>query len=156
MASNYQVNITIQAGTEFNQEFYLTKPDRSPMDITGCKFNANISKHVNSVDATRTTSKRKAHKLIPCKTRVVDGKKGIFSISLSASITKLLKEGKYVYNCVMRNRAGELSDAVSGLVFVEIATGAISEEEGDLIIFDGGTSSDVGVNIFDGGSAKYI
>ena len=56
----------------------------------------------------------------------------------------------------MRNKGGELSDAVSGLVFVEIATGAISEEEGDLIIFDGGTSSDVGVNIFDGGSAKYI
>ena len=154
MASNYQVNIVIQAGVDFNQEFYLTNPDRSPRNITGYKFNANISKHPRSIDVTLTTEDKTYHKLIPCNTRVVNGQKGIFAISLSADITKYLREGKYVYSCTMRDRTGARSEAVGGLCFVEVATGYLSADNGDEIIFDGGGSSaPENMNIFDGGSA---
>ena len=45
MAAAYQVNIKISAGVQFTQEYTLTNPDRTPMNLTGCKFRANIAKH---------------------------------------------------------------------------------------------------------------
>ena len=29
----YQVNINIQAGSDFSQTFYLTNPDKTPQDL---------------------------------------------------------------------------------------------------------------------------
>ena len=154
MATNYQVNIVIQAGVDFVQEFYLTNPDRSPKNITGFKFASNMSKHTGSIDATRTTSSKKVHRIVPFRTRVVNGKKGIFSISLPSSDTKRLKEGKYVYSAVMRDKEGTTSEAVSGLCFVEIAHGVINENSNDEVVFDGGGAMDYDDPvIYDGGSS---
>ena len=153
MAAQYQVNIRLSAGVGFQQEYHLSNPDRSPMDITGCKFNANISKHMTSQDVTRSTSTIPVFSFIPFKARVVDGPNGVFAISMDAYLTSKLQEGKYVYDVVMTDINGERLNAVSGLAFVDVALGANTSEyvwdgggailgEGG-ILFDGGTASDI-------------
>ena len=145
----YQVNITVSAGTTFNQLFYLTNPDKSPMDITGATFSANLSKHSNSVNAVRSTSSRMVYQYVPFKTRVVDGKGGVFEITMDSFISAKLQEGKYVYDVVMKDVNGYRTDAVTGLAFVSVAMGVNTSE----LLFDGGGSSDGGDIILDGGSS---
>ena len=65
MAVQYYVNIKVSIGASFNQEFYLTNPDRSPMDLTGCKVCGNIAKHAASIDAVNSTSTVVKHKFVP-------------------------------------------------------------------------------------------
>ena len=58
-------------------------------------------------------------------TSVVDGKAGKYAITMGAAKTSLLEEGKYLYNVVLVNNNGEKSPAVNGLVFVDVAFGAL-------------------------------
>lgn len=128
MAVQYYVNIKVSIGASFNQEFYLTNPDRSPMDLTGCKVCGNIAKHAASIDAVNSTSTVVKHKFVPFSGRVVDGPKGIFALSLTGQDSMRLREGKYVYNAVVENVNGDKIDTVSGLVFAESAFGSFSDE----------------------------
>ena len=145
----YQVNITISAGATFNQLFYLTNPDKSPMDITGATFSANLAKHTRSVNAVKSSSSRMVYQYVPFKTRVVDGKNGVFEISMESYLTAKLHEGKYVYDAVMKDVNGYRTDAVNGLAFVDVAMGMNPSE----LLFDGGGSSGGGDIILDGGSS---
>ena len=145
----YQVNITISAGTTFNQLFYLTNPDKSPMDITGATFSANLAKHSKSVNAVQSTSDRMVYQYVPFKTRVVDGKGGVFEISMESYLSAKLQEGKFMYDVVMKDVNVYRNDAVNGLAFVSAAMGLNTSE----ILFDGGGSSDGGDIILDGGSS---
>ena len=126
MAAQYQVNISIQAGTDFAQEFTVSNPDLSPVNITGCQFFANLAKHPTAIDAAVSTSGSPVYKYISFDTRIVNGVAGIYSISLSASNTSKLQEGKFVYNVVMQDINGEKISVVSGLAFVDVAFGALS------------------------------
>jgi hypothetical protein len=146
---SYQVNITLSAGTTFNQLFYMTNPDKSPMDITGASFSANLAKHSRSVNAVQSSSTRMVYQYIPFKTRVVDGRGGVFEISMDSYLTAKLQEGKYMYDAVMKDVNGYRIDAVNGLVFVNVAMGLNTSE----ILFDGGGSSDGGDIVLDGGSS---
>lgn len=152
MAVQYQVNLRVSAGVDFNHEFYLTNADRTPMNITGCHFTANIAKHTRSILATRSTALRPVMNYIPCKTRVVDGQGGVFAISLSEQGTSMLKEGKYVYDVVMHDQRGISSNVVNGLVFVDIAM--VTEDD---LGFDGGTAPDPdkGVELDGGGAFEH-
>ena len=49
MSSQYQVNIAISAGADFAEEFYLASPDKSPLNITGCKFIGALQKHPGGI-----------------------------------------------------------------------------------------------------------
>ena len=91
-------NIKVSIGASFNQEFYLTNPDMSPMDITGVTVLANLSKHPTSMDVVKSTSTSVCYNFVPFNTRVVDGKGGVFSLSLTPDQTHKFREGKYVYN----------------------------------------------------------
>lgn len=128
MAVQYYVNIKVSIGASFNQEFYLTNPDRSPLNITGCEIHANIAKHSASIDAVNSTSMNVKHKFVPFSTRVVDGSGGVFALSLTPEDTMRLREGKYVYNAVLQDANGNLIDTVSGLVFAEVAFGSFDNE----------------------------
>ena len=128
MAVQYQVNIKVSIGASFNQEFYLTNPDMSPMDISGFKVSANLAKHPTSMDVVKSTSTSVCFNFVPFTTRVVDGKGGVFSISLTPEETHKLREGKYVYNAVITGVNDEVIDTVSGLVFVEVAFGGLPPE----------------------------
>lgn len=150
MTAAYQVNIHIDAGLPFTQEYYITNPDRTPRNITGFKFLGSASKHPTSIDATRAGKGNPVYKMLPFQTRVVDGQKGIMSVSLSKDLTSRMAEGKYVYTITMKDTNGHSSTAVSGLCFVNVATPELSGE----VILDGGGAfmSDDG-NVLDGGGA---
>ena len=126
MAAQFQVNISVAAGTDFTQEYTVTNPDNSPVDITGYKFFANLAKHPTAIDAAVSTSGSPVYKYVPFTTLVVDGKRGIYNITLTAAQTSKLEEGKYVYNVVMQDLNGEKSNVVGGLAFVDVAFGGIN------------------------------
>ena len=125
MAAGYQVNLSISAGVDFTQQFTINGPDLMPVDITGFKFHANLAKHPTSIDAMTSTSGVPVYKYISFDTAVVDGPLGIYSITMLAPKTSLLTEGKYVYSVVIENTSGEKSPAISGIVFVDVAFGAL-------------------------------
>ena len=124
MAAQYQVNLSIQAGTDFGEVFYLANPDKSSLNITGCTFSAVLQKHSGAYDATLTTSEETVYKYVKFDTQVVDGVGGAYQISLNASQTKLLEEGKYMYNVVMTDVNGQKDEVVSGLAFVQLSLAA--------------------------------
>ena len=125
MASPFQVNINISAGVDFNQEFTVNNPDFTPVNITGYKFHAKLAKHPTSIDAMTSTSGTPVYNFVSFDTSVVDGVKGIYSISMDSKTTSLLAEGKYVYSVVLENLSGEKSPAVDGIAFVDVAFGAL-------------------------------
>ena len=121
MAIQYKVNIQITAGCDFRQEFTLANPDLSPLALTGAKVHGAMGKHPEAIKAYLSTSEEPVHNFIPFTTTVVDGNSGIYSIGLTAAQTTQLNEGKYVYNVVLEDVNGILTEAVSGLCFVEKA-----------------------------------
>ena len=125
MAAQYQVNLSIQAGTDFGEVFYLANPDKSSMDITGCSFSAVLQKHHGAYDATLTTSEETVYKFAQFRTHVVDGAGGAYQISLDSTQTKLLEEGKYMFNVVMTDVNGQKNEVVSGLAFVQKSLASI-------------------------------
>ncbi len=126
MAVQYQVNISIPAGTNFTQEFSVTDPNLNRVDITGFKFFANLAKHPTAIDAAVSTSGTPVYKYVPFFTNIENGVQGVYSISLSTSETSKLAEGKYVYNIVMEDLDGNKTSIVGGLAFVDVAFGAVT------------------------------
>ena len=126
MAAQFQVNISVEAGTDFAQEFKVTNPDNSPVNITGYKFFANLAKHPTSIDAAVSTSGTPVYKYTSFVTRVVDGNRGVYSIALTDNQTSALEEGKYVYNVIMQDSNGDKISVVSGIVFVTVAFGCLT------------------------------
>ena len=126
MAVQFQVNISISAGADFTQEYSVNDPNLAPVDITGYKFFAKLAKHPTSIDAMTSTSGTPVYNYVTFDTSIVDGKKGIYSISLGSAKTSLLAEGKYVYSVVVQNTSGEKSPAIEGISFVDVAFGALS------------------------------
>ena len=125
MAAQYQVNIAIQAGTDFSQEYTLANPDKSPLNITGMQFTAALAKHSGALIANESTSTEPVYNVVPFTTRVVDGVNGIYSIHLTASQTKKLQEGKYVYNVILTDVNDIKTDILSGLAFVKVSTASL-------------------------------
>ena len=125
MALQYQVNIAIQAGTDFSQVFFLAHPDKSPMDITGASFSGALAKYPGAFDADKSTSEQMVYKLWPFTTTVVDGPGGAYSIALTKEQTKELEEGKYVYNVVVEDVAQQIQEVVTGLAFVTLSFGSL-------------------------------
>jgi hypothetical protein len=119
MSAQYTVNISIDAGSEFSQVYYLTNPDMSPRNITGAKLKANLGKHSRAYHAITSTSEKMDWNVIPFTCYVVDGVSGIFSINLSREYSSRLEEGKYVYGVTLTDISGNVTpNVVSGLAFV--------------------------------------
>lgn len=147
---NYQVNISISSGVNFSQEFTLTNPDMSPVNITGYKFVGKLSKHPQSIDAVLSTRDNRVQKGVKFSCNVIDGYGGVYNVYLPAKTTQRIEEGKYCYNIVAIDVNGNSSVAVSGLAFVEQAFGI---SDGDYL-FDGGSSAeDPNTIILNGGTA---
>jgi hypothetical protein len=129
----YQVNITISAGCSFKQEFTLTNPDRSPVNLTGSSFTGALSKYERALNANLSTSAEPVFERIYFNCEIVNAELGVYCIKLTAEQTTKLLEGKYLYNVVMRNVNGETFPTVQGLVFVDISFGHPVEE---LVVVD--------------------
>ena len=121
MAIQYQVNIQINSGCDFRQEYTLANPDLTPKVITGAKFLGALGKHPEAIIAWKSTSEEPVYNFIPFTTSVVDGDKGIYSIGLTAAQTSKLHEGQYGYNVVLEDVNGTRTEVVTGLAFVEKA-----------------------------------
>ena len=119
----YQVNITISAGCSFRQEFTLTNPDRSPVNLTGSSFTGALSKYERALNADLSTSEVPVFERIYFNCEIVNAELGVYCIKLTAEQTTKLLEGKYLYNVVMRNVNGETFPTVQGLAFVDISFG---------------------------------
>ena len=122
MAANFQVNISINAGADFGQEFTMANSDMSPKDWTGIEFFANLSKHEASLNAVKSTSTDPVWAAVPFTTQVVNAENGVYNISLTGAQTAKLEEGKYVYNVIMLENGTYIS-VVGGLAFVTRSAG---------------------------------
>ena len=127
MASQFQVHIKISAGSYFSQDFYITNPDMTPMNITGAFFTAVISKHSNSFNAVKSTKDQPVYSYTTMNTKVSNGVGGVLNVSMTSEDTAKLKEGKYVYNVNVTDINGYTSPCVSGLVFVDRSFGSPHE-----------------------------
>ena len=127
MASQYEVNIVITSGTDFNQSYWMANPDFTATDLTGCKVFGAIAKHSNALNAlqegTKTTN------AITFGTSLPDAAAGHYAISLDALETDKLEEGKYVYSVVIQFPDDRIVEATSGLVFVSKAFGLVRNLE---------------------------
>ena len=151
MSASYQVNLQINAGTTFKQNFYLTNPDKSPTNITGYVFYARIAKHPSAMVATESTRDNPVYNYIPMTATVVDGVGGVYCLYMSSKQTAKLSEGKYCYSVVAQDRNGNKSEVVDGLVFVERGFASPDSE----VIFDGGGATFTGNEIIlDGGTSS--
>lgn len=115
----YQVHININAGADFKQEFFVTGPDKSPTDITGCKFYGSLGKHSKPLIAHLSTSDEPVYNFVKFGASVSNGIDGSYTLSLSSSQTSLLEEGKYYYSVILEDINGDKSKIMSGLAFVD-------------------------------------
>ena len=153
MAASYQVNLNINAGTTFNQSFFLTGPDKSPANITGYTFSAKMAKHANAMRAIESTTSNPVYSYIPFTATVIDGIGGEYCLYMSSKQSAKLSEGKYVYSVVATDKNGNKSEVVDGLIFVERAFASSDSE----VVFDGGGASmpDGGLILDGGNSSSY-
>ena len=148
---NFQVNLSITSGVDFSQEFTLTHPDMSSVNITGYKFVGKLAKHPQSIDAVVSTRDNRVQKGVSFACNVIDGVRGVYNIYLPAKATQRIEEGKYCYSIVAIDVNGNSSSAVSGLAFVESAFGI---SDGDYLFDGGGSAHDPNTIILNGGTAS--
>ena len=73
--ATYNVNLTISKGNSFSQVFFLTNPDKTPVNLVGATFSANLAKHSSAVDAL--AEGKTVYKFTPFTASVVDAVKGV-------------------------------------------------------------------------------
>ena len=107
MAAVYVSNIVINAGSDFSQSFSLVESDDSgPLDLSGYTIAAQFRKHAGSSSKHDFT------------TALLDATNGELLISLSSSASNVPKPGRYVYDIVITNAAGEKTRVVEGSVLL--------------------------------------
>ena len=105
MAAVFVSNIVINAGATFAQEFTLTQSDDSgPLNVSEFTITAQLRKHAGST------------KKIDFATNKVNASQGRIQISLtpSQSLASNIKPGRYVYDIVLTDGAGDKTRVVEG------------------------------------------
>lgn len=121
MSFNHTVNLVCTAGAGFSQNFYLTNPDKTPMDITGCKITGGFAKHPGAVNAVCTTSEEVVWNSVSFTGTIADGVGGVYNLSLNPEDTRGMEQGKYVYSAVMEDVNGSTNRVVHGILFIDFA-----------------------------------
>ena len=107
MAAVYVSNLVVNAGSDFSQSFSLVESDDSgPLNLSGFTVAAQFRKHAGSTSKHDFT------------TNVLNASTGELLISLSASASNVPKPGRYVYDIVITNAAGEKTRVVEGSVLL--------------------------------------
>jgi ABC-type uncharacterized transport system YnjBCD substrate-binding protein len=121
MASQIQQNINISAGVSFTKQFTALNEDRSAKDLTGYTVLARMAKHSGAVDALKSTNDAPIWRYIDFTTSLVNATNGDYSITIPASTTLKLKEGKYVFSIVFKDASDNYTNVMEGLAFVDVA-----------------------------------
>ena len=118
-----QLNLAISAGANFSQTIDISNADQSVADLSGQTVIARMAKHSGAINALTSTSTTPVYDYIQLATNITDATVGRCVISLAASETAQIKEGKYVYSVVLDNGQGTCVEILHGLVFVRTAIG---------------------------------
>ena len=101
--------------------FTALNEDRSAKDLTGYTVLARMAKHSGAVDALKTTNDAPIWRYIDFTTSLVNATSGVYSITIPASTTSKLKEGKYVFSIVFKDASDNYTNVMEGLAFVDVA-----------------------------------
>ena len=101
-----RADIIIDQGTTFSTVVTVTDDDGSVVNLTGYTANAMIRKHHTSSSAAKTF------------TITNGGTNGQLTLSLPASNTAAITEGRYVYDVKVTSGSSVVSRVVEGLVTV--------------------------------------
>ncbi len=103
----YVSNLTVNTGTTFSQIFTLESADtNSATDLTGYTASAQMRKHPGSSSATDFT------------TTIINASSGRIRVGLSTSQTATLKPGRFMYDVLITDTAGEVTRVLEGSVLV--------------------------------------
>ena len=103
----YVSNLTVNTGTTFSQIFTLESADtNSATDLTGYTASAQMRKHPGSSSATDFT------------TTIINASSGRIRVGLSTSQTAVLKPGRFMYDVLITDTAGEVTRVLEGSVLV--------------------------------------
>jgi len=106
MAAVYVSNLVINAGATFSQSFDLAQSDSAPLNLAGYGIAAQIRKHAGSSNP------------ITFNSAIMDPDTGNVLIALTPEQTTALKTGRYVYDIVITDAAGDKTRVVEGSVLV--------------------------------------
>ena len=108
MAAVYVSNLTINTGATFQQTFSLENSStNSALDLSGFSVSSQMRKHAGStgVAATFTAS-------------ISSAENGAIQVGLTSTTTASIKPGRYVYDVIVSDSAGEVTRVVEGSVFM--------------------------------------
>ena len=107
MSAVYVTNLVINSGSSFSQTFDLIQSDDSgPLDLNGFTVTSQFRKHAGS---------SKKHDFT---TTISDASNGKIFISMTSTETAVPKPGRYVYDIIITNAAGEKTRVVEGSVLL--------------------------------------
>jgi len=106
MAAVSIVNLVIHKGTDFEENFYFTEEDGSPLNLTGYTGSAKIRKHPTATKYNIFTI------------TFVDRAKGNLKVSMGSSVTSNLNSGRNCYDILLTDNFGKVSKVIEGSVIV--------------------------------------
>ena len=108
MAAVYVSNLVINQGSTFTQKFELENvSSNSALQISGFKVTSKMRKHFSSIGTAATFT---------CS--ITDANAGIIQVGLTSAITGQLDPGRYQYDVLLKDTAGEVTRVVEGSVLV--------------------------------------
>ena len=106
MAAVYVSNLVINTGATFTQKFTLENvSSNSALELSGFGVKSEMRKHSGSVAAAATFT-----------ASISDPAAGIVQVGLTSTTTADLKPGRYVYDVIVSDTAGEVTRVVEGAV----------------------------------------
>ena len=105
MAAVYVSNLVINTGSTFQQQFELENvSSNSALDISGFTISSQMRKHAGSTGIAGTFT-----------ASIADANTGKIQIGLTSTT---IKPGRYVYDVIVSESAGEVTRVVEGSVLV--------------------------------------
>jgi len=101
MAAIYTINLVINAGSDFNEKFFL-----EGVDLTGCTLRAQLRKWSGSSNYTQFES------------QIINPSQGSIRLSLSQQQTKTLNPGRYVYDAIITTPFNFTNKIIEGMIIV--------------------------------------
>jgi len=104
--SVYVVNLIIDQGTDFSQTFDLTATNGQALILTSYTASAQMRKHAGSKNKYDFT------------VEFTDRANGQIKISLTDTITRRIKAGRYVYDIILTDSNGSKTKVLEGQALV--------------------------------------
>tara|TARA_Y100001937_G_scaffold127092_1_gene198208 strand:- start:1018 stop:1365 length:348 start_codon:yes stop_codon:yes gene_type:complete len=109
--SVYVSNLVINQGATFTQKFELENvTSNSALELSGFTVFSKMRKHATSLTTAATFT---------CS--VADAAAGVIQVGLTSTTTAGISPGRYQYDVIVKDNAGEVTRVVEGSVLVRAA-----------------------------------